>query len=132
MGTPTIPRLAQHGVASVYDVRRARGEMIGVDKIGDMRGRARGGEPIAAIARAVGVSEPTARKYARTDDLSPEPPRRREPESELLAPYGATIDSWLDDDRGNWRKQRHTAVRACVRLRDELDYEGPAPPCSAT
>jgi hypothetical protein len=26
MGTPTIPRLAQHVVASVYDVRRARGE----------------------------------------------------------------------------------------------------------
>ena len=106
--------------------------MIGVDKIEDIRRRARRGEPIAAIARAVGVSEPTARKYARTDDLSPEPPRRRKPESEVLAPYEGTIDSWLDDDCRNWRKQRHTAVRACVRLRDELDYEGPAPPCSAT
>ena len=37
--------------------------MIGVDKTGDMRRRARRGEPIASIARAVGVSEPTARKY---------------------------------------------------------------------
>ena len=124
MGTPTIPRLAQHVVASVCDVRRARGEMIGVDKTGDMRRRARRGEPIAAIARAVGVSEPTARKYARMDDLSPEPPRRKESESELLAPYEATIDSWLGDDCGNWRKRRHTAARACVRLRDELGYEG--------
>ena len=87
MGTPTIPRLAQHVVASVCDVRRARGEMIGVDKIEDIRRRARRGEPIASIARAVGVSEPTARKYARMDDLSPEPPRRRKPESEVLAPY---------------------------------------------
>lgn len=43
--------------------------MIGVDKIEDMRRRARGGEPIASIARAVGVSEPTARKYARMGDL---------------------------------------------------------------
>ena len=98
--------------------------MIGVDKIEDIRRRARGGEPIASIARAVGVSEPTARKYARMEDLSPEPPRRKEPESELLAPYEATIDSWLDDDCRNWRKQRHTAVRVYVRLRDELGYEG--------
>ncbi|WP_371683369.1 hypothetical protein [Olsenella sp. Marseille-P4559] len=98
--------------------------MIDVDKIEDIRRRARGGEPIAAIARAVGVSEPTARKYARMGDLSPEPPRRRETGSELLAPYEATIDSWLDDDCRNWRKQRHTAVRVYVRLRDELGYEG--------
>ena len=49
--------------------------MIGVDKIEDIRRRARGGEPIASIARAVGVSEPTARKYARMEDLSPEPPK---------------------------------------------------------
>ena len=86
MGTPTIPRLAQHVVASACDVRGARGEMIGVDKTGDIRRRARRGEPIASIARAVGVSEPTARKYARMGDLSPEPPRRRKPESEVLAP----------------------------------------------
>lgn len=98
--------------------------MIGVDKIEDIRRRARGGEPIASIARAVGVSEPTARKYARMEDLSPEPPRRKEPESGLLAPYEATIDSWLDDDCRNWRKQRHTAVRVYVRLRDELGYGG--------
>ena len=98
--------------------------MIGVDKIEDIRKRARGGEPIAAIARAVGVSEPTARKYARMEDLSPEPPRRHEPESELLAPYEETIDSWLDDDCRNWRKQRHTATRVYVRLRDEEGYAG--------
>ena len=98
--------------------------MIGVDKIEDIRRRARRGEPIAAIARAVGVSEPTARKYARMDDLSPEPPRRRKPESEVLAPYEGTIDSWLDDDCRNWRKQRHTAMRVYVRLRDELGYDG--------
>ena len=98
--------------------------MIGVDKIEDIRKRARGGEPIAAIARAVGVSEPTARKYARMEDPSPEPPRRHEPESELLAPYEETIDSWLDDDRRNWGKQRHAATRVYVRLRDEEGYAG--------
>lgn len=95
-----------------------------MDKIEDIRKRARGGESIASIARAVGASEPTVRKYARMEDLSPEPPRRREPESEVLAPYEETIDSWLDDDCRNWRKQRHTATRACVRLRDEEGYTG--------
>lgn len=98
--------------------------MIGVDKIEDIRKRARGGEPIASIARAVGASEPTVRKYARMKDLSPEPPRRREPESEVLAPYEETVDSWLDDGCRNWRKQRHTATRVYVRLRDEEGYTG--------
>ncbi len=98
--------------------------MAGVDKIEDIRKRARGGEPIASIARAVGASEPTVRKRARMKDLSPEPPRRREPESEVLAPYGETVGSWLDDDCRNWRKQRRTATRACVRLRDEEGYTG--------
>lgn len=62
----------QHVVASVCDVRRAREERS-VDKTGDMRRRAGRGEPISSIARAVGVSETTARKNAKTDDPSPEP-----------------------------------------------------------
>lgn len=49
---------------------------------------------------------------------------RRKLESEVLAPYEGKTGSWLDDDCKNWRKQRHTAVRACVRLRDEVGYDG--------
>ena len=52
--------------------------MIGADEMEDIRKRARGGESIASIARAVGAAEPTVRKRARMEDLSPEPPRRRE------------------------------------------------------
>ena len=55
--------------------------MIGVDEMEDIRKRARGGEPIASTARAVGASEPTVRKRAGMEDLSPEPPRRREPDA---------------------------------------------------
>lgn len=98
--------------------------MIGVDKIEDIRKRARRGESIASISRATGVSEPTVRKYARAGDLSPEPPRRRARGSEVLAPYTAKIDRWLDDDCRCWRKQRHTATRVYVRLRDEEGYTG--------
>ena len=89
-----------------------------------MRKRARDGEPIAAIARAPGVSEPTAGKYAGTEGLSPGPPRRREPESAPPAPHEGTVDSWPGDDCRSWRKQRHTATRVYVRLRDEEGYEG--------
>ena len=98
--------------------------MIGVDKIEEIRRRGRAGESVAGISRATGVSEPTVRKYLRATDLSPEPPRRREPDCELLAPYAATIDAWLDDDCRCWRKQRHTATRVYARLRDELGYAG--------
>ena len=101
--------------------------MIGVDKIEDIRKRARGGEPIASIARAVGASEPTVRKRAGMKDLSPEPPRRRGPEGELLAPFEETAGSRLDDDCGNWRKQRRTATRAYARPRDEEGCTGSHP-----
>lgn len=59
---------------------------VGVNKIEDIRRRARAGEPVASIARHVGVSEPTVRKHARMADLSPEPPSVRRLESEVLAP----------------------------------------------
>ena len=101
--------------------------MIGVDKMEDIRKRARGGEPIAAIARAVGASEPTVRKRSGMKDLSPEPPRRREPEGEALEPYEETADSRLDDGCGSWRKRRRTATRACVRPRDEEGRTGGCP-----
>lgn len=60
-------------------------------------------------------------------DLSPEPPRRREPESEVLEPYEETAGSRLDDDRGNRRKQRRTATRVYVRLRDGEGHTGSHP-----
>lgn len=84
----------------------------------------RRGCSVADIARATGVSEPTVRKYRNMDDLSPKPPKRAARESELLTPYAPTINRWLADDAKHWRKQRHTAVRVFVRLRDEMGYEG--------
>ena len=47
-------------------------------------------------------------------DPSPEQPRRRQLESDVIAPCEGTTGPWLDEDRRNWRKQRHTATR-CVR-----------------
>lgn len=78
---------------------------VGVNKIEDIRRRARAGEPVASIVRHVGVSEPTVRKHARMAGLSPEPPSVRRPESKVLAPCEGTIDSRVDNDGSNWRKQ---------------------------
>ena len=74
MGTPTIP----FGLPlSLLRLRRlgAREEMIGVDKIDDIRKLGRNGATVASIARDTGVSEPTVRKYLREPDLSERPPR---------------------------------------------------------
>lgn len=101
--------------------RRGQRETVAVGKTGDTRKRARTGEPVASIARHVGVSESTAGKRARMVDR---PSSRREgSQSEALAPYEGTIDSWLGDDRSNWRKRCHTSTRgvrqaprrACLR-----------------
>lgn len=96
-----------------------------MDKIGDIRRRGRRGQTVASISRETGVSEPTVRRYLRMGDLSPERPRRSAPGSELLAPHVADIDAWLDSDLRNWRKQRHTATKACARLREGRGYQGP-------
>ena len=90
--------------------------MIGMDKIEDIRRRARGGQPVARIAREVGVSEPTVRKYRDMEGLSERPPAAAEPGFPPLEGLTAAIDSWLEDDCRNWRKQRHTATRVYVRL----------------
>jgi hypothetical protein len=98
--------------------------MIDVDKIEDIRKRARRGQPVATIARELHVSEPTVRKYRDMEDLSQGPELRREPQFPSLDGLTEKIDAWLEDDVRQWRKQRHTAVRVYVRLRDEEGYQG--------
>lgn len=70
------------------------------------------------------MSEPTVRKYRDMEDLSERPPAAAEPGFPSLEGLTGTIDSWLEDDCRNWRKQRHTATRVYVRLREELGYDG--------
>ena len=67
------------------------------------------------IAKEVGVSRQTVRKYAQMEDCSPEPPMRPAAVSKL-DPYKPLIDKWLEADRFMPRKQRHTARRVYDRL----------------
>lgn len=82
------------------------------------------GQTTTAVARELGVSEPTVRKCRSMEDLSRRPAPSRDPRFPSLEGLTGKIDSWLIDDNKHWRKQRHTATRVYVQLRDEEGYEG--------
>lgn len=95
-----------------------------MDKTGDVRKRCRRGQAVESTARDPGVSAPTVRRYRDVGDLSERPRPGRGPQFPTLGELTTKIDSWLEDDVRQWRKQRHTAVRACARLQREEGYEG--------
>ena len=73
---------------------------------------------VAEIARVAGVCRDTVYKYLRLDDLSPKMPAKGKGKSKLDK-YRPLIESWLDEDRQCWRKQRHTARKIWSRLTEE-------------
>ena len=75
------------------------------------------------IKAETGFSYPTIRKYRSKDDFSPERPVK-EARPSKLDPYVPFIEEMLDEDRGCYRKQHHTATRIDERLRDEHGWEG--------
>lgn len=75
------------------------------------------------IARRLGVSRDTVRKYATMEDCSPKPAAGKGRRS-LIDAYSGTVDSWLFADRLMPRKQRHTARRVYARLVEEEGFEG--------
>lgn len=63
------------------------------------------------------------RKYVRMEDLSPKVPAKRRVPS-MLDDYAPLIDKWLEEDRRNWHRQRHTAQRVFEHLVAEYGFEG--------
>lgn len=92
--------------------------MTSMSTIYSIRKLRRDGDTIAEIARKTGVSEPTVRKYLKAESLSPAVPVRRQRPSKLDE-HRAFIESILDEDERNWRKQRHTSRRIWERLVEE-------------
>lgn len=78
------------------------------------------------IARRLGVSRDTVRKYATMEDRSPKPAVRKGRRS-LIDAYSGTVDSWLSADGLTPRKQRHTARRVYARLVEEEGFGGSYP-----
>lgn len=83
----------------------------------------RKGKSISAIAREHEVDRKTVRKFIQQDDWN-----ERAPEalvhSSILDPYKPLIDAWLEGDKQQRRKQRHTAKRVYERLREEYGEGG--------
>ena len=75
------------------------------------------------IARRLGVSRDTVRKYATMEDCSPKPAVRKGRRS-LIDACSGTVDSWLSADRLMSRKQRHTARRVYARFVEEEGFRG--------
>ena len=80
------------------------------------------GEGIKSIARRTGHSRNTVRKALRAS-MCDYPPRARQPYP-VLGPYLSIIDTWLEGDKEQPRKQRHTAERIFHRLVAEHGYPG--------
>lgn len=94
-------------------------EMISMPTVNSIHQLKREGASVSEISKKLGISRNTVYAYLRKTDFSPElPVKRRKPSK--LDPYKPVIDSWLEDDRRNWRKQRHSATRIWRRLVDEL------------
>jgi transposase len=80
------------------------------------------GKKIKQIARETGHSKNTIKKVLR-GEYSGYKPRAKQPYP-ILGPYLKIIDSWLEDDKHQPKKQRHTAVRVYNRLKAEHDFQG--------
>ncbi len=81
------------------------------------------GVPWREIARRLGVSRETVKKYAQMEDCSPKPASRPARVSGIDA-YVQAVDAWLGADLRMPRKQRHTARRVYDRLVAEHGFGG--------
>lgn len=68
------------------------------------------------IAKELGMDPKTVRKYMAQEDFSPTAPTPQTRPSKL-DPYKATIQAWLEADKQNRPKQRHTGKRVYDRLK---------------
>lgn len=77
------------------------------------------------ISRQLKVSRETVAKYLAIEDFSPPVPVRASHKPRVMRPVMVEfIESVLQADQGQPRKQRHTAKRIFERLVAEKDYQG--------
>jgi len=76
-----------------------------------------------AIAQELGHSRKTVAK-AIVNAIPPGYQLRQARAKPVIGPVQHLIDAWLEQDRHERRKQRHTAQRIYERLRDEYDFKG--------
>ena len=99
--------------------------MIGVDKNRGytQEGKGRRANRLDCEGRSA-RPEPTVRKYVRMKDLSPEPRGGASPRARSSRHTRRRSTPGSTTTAGTGAKQRHTATRVYVRLRDEEGYTG--------
>jgi len=80
------------------------------------------GKSISEVARQTGHSRNTIKKALRGEPWGYK--ERVEQQFPALGPYRVIIREWLEKDKDQPKKQRHTARRVYNRLRVEHGYEG--------
>ncbi|MCP4673165.1 MAG: IS21 family transposase [Desulfobacula sp.] len=80
------------------------------------------GKRIREIARETGHSRNTVRKVLKKEYIGYS--QRKTQPYPSLGPYLGTIDKWLESDKQNPKKQRHTGTRIYNRLKNEKGYQG--------
>lgn len=77
------------------------------------------------ISRITGLSQQTVTKYAYQSKWDEDHPLSCNPESyPVLGDFIETIDEWLENDRKEPRKQRHTVSKIHKRLKSECGFTG--------
>jgi len=82
------------------------------------------GKKIRQIARETGHSKNTVKKVLKNEYVGYNT-RQHQP-FPSLEPYLRIIDKWIESDKEQPKKQRHTATRIYHRLCNEYQYEGSA------
>ncbi len=70
----------------------------------------------SAIADRLQIDRKTVRKYLASETFEAVKPKMTVAPPSKLDPYKQVIQSWLEEDRKNRYKQRHTAQRIHNRL----------------
>lgn len=80
------------------------------------------GKNISELSRLTGHALNTVKKAIRGEPWGYK--ERKEQPFPVLGPYLANIDEWLENDKNQPKKQRHTARRVYNRLKKEHGYKG--------
>ena len=100
--------------------------MLKMAMINKIRDLGAAGYSITKIHQLTGADRKTIRKYLDLDDFSPELPVPSSKPS-MLDEYKPLILEWLEEDKNNWYKQKHTAKRIYDLLKDEHGFKGSYP-----
>jgi transposase len=96
-------------------------KMSQVEMIKELQGKGLG---VVAIAERLQINRKTVSKYMGEEIFEPKRPQEKKNRPSKLDPFKDKIRQWLEEDRKNRYKQRHTAKRIHERLKKEhKNYE---------